>query len=117
MRFLVFCLLLIPAVQLAAGWAMRYHAPKKINSWVGYRTERSMQNEESWKFANQYCGRLWMLFGAAMLVVSAATCISLRFVSEKTAALLAAVAVSVQTAELLLALFPVKRALKKKFQK
>ena len=46
MRFLVFCLLLIPAVQLAAGWAMRYHAPKKINSWVGYRTERSMQNEE-----------------------------------------------------------------------
>ena len=118
MRFLVFCLLLIPAVQLAAGWAMRYHAPKKkINSWVGYRTERSMQNEESWKFANQYCGRLWMLFGAAMLVVSAASCISLRFVSKKTAALLAAVAVSVQTAELLLTLFPVERALKKKFQK
>ena len=100
MRFLVFCLLLIPAVQLAAGWAMWYHAPKKINSWVGYRTERSMQNEESW-----------------MLVVSAASCISLRFVSKKTAALLAAVAVSVQTAELLLTLFPVERALKKKFQK
>ena len=33
------------------------------------------------------------------------------------AALLAAVAVSIQTAELLLALFPVERALKKKFQK
>ena len=56
-------------------------------------------------------------FGAAMLVVSAASCISLRFVSKKTAALLAAVAVSVQTAELLLTLFPVERALKKKFQK
>ena len=117
MAFLIICTLLIPAVQLLAGWAMRFHAPKKINAWVGYRTERSMQNEESWKFANQYCGRLWMLFGAAMLVVSVASCISLRFVSEKTAALLAAVAVSVQTAELLLTLFPVERALKKKFQK
>ncbi|WP_455249284.1 SdpI family protein [Ruminococcus sp.] len=117
MAFLIICTLLIPAVQLLAGWAMRFHAPKKINAWVGYRTERSMQNEESWKFANQYCGRLWMLFGAAMLVVSAASCISLRFVSKKTAALLAAVAVSVQTAELLLTLFPVERALKKKFQK
>lgn len=28
--------------------------PKKINWWYGYRTSRSMQNEEIWKVAQAY---------------------------------------------------------------
>ena len=38
MVFLMICTFLIPVIQVIAGWAMRYHTPKQINSWIGYRT-------------------------------------------------------------------------------
>ena len=31
--------------------------PKKINWWYGYRTSRSMQNEEIWKIAQKYASK------------------------------------------------------------
>ena len=44
MIFLIFCVLCIPIIQLIGGWCMRYHTPKKINSWIGYRTTNAMKN-------------------------------------------------------------------------
>ena len=35
--------------------------PKEINYVYGYRTKRSMMNEETWRFANQYFGKAWYL--------------------------------------------------------
>ena len=31
--------------------------PKKINWWYGYRTARSMQNDEIWKVAQEYASK------------------------------------------------------------
>lgn len=31
--------------------------PKKINWWYGYRTSRSMKNEETWKAAQEYASK------------------------------------------------------------
>ena len=44
MFFLIFCVLCVPIIQLIGGWCMRYHTPKKINSWIGYRTTNAMKN-------------------------------------------------------------------------
>ena len=55
MVFLMICTFLIPVIQVIAGWAMRYHTPKQINSWIGYRTMRSTKDETAWLFANRYC--------------------------------------------------------------
>ena len=41
--------------------------PKEINSLFGYRTKRSMQNEQTWKVANLYSANI-MLFGSAMVI-------------------------------------------------
>lgn len=38
------------------------YPPKKINLFYGYRTQRSMINETTWKEANQYSLRLSVLF-------------------------------------------------------
>ena len=46
------------------------YPPKKINWVIGYRTRKSMKNEEDWKFANQYCGRIWIITGLIMLAVT-----------------------------------------------
>ena len=63
MVFLMICTFLIPVIQVIAGWAMRYHTPKQINSWIGYRTMRSTKDETAWLFANRYCGKLWLTAG------------------------------------------------------
>ena len=117
MAFLIICTLLIPAVQLLAGWAMRFHAPKKINAWVGYRTTRSMQSKAAWEFANWYCGKLWMLVGSVMLAVSGLAYLGFLFLPEQAEILLLAVMIGVQILVLLLTIPPVERALKKNFGK
>ena len=41
--------------------------PKEINYLFGYRTKRSMKNEQTWKVANLYWVNI-MLFGSAMVI-------------------------------------------------
>ena len=38
------------------------YPPKKINYFYGYRTRRSMQNNETWSFANKYAAKLLINF-------------------------------------------------------
>lgn len=57
--FMFICNMIYSVVMIAGGWMMWKHCPKKINSFVGYRTSRSMRNAETWSFANQNCGRRW----------------------------------------------------------
>ena len=57
--FMLICDLIIPIVMLIGGRMMWKHCPKHINGIVGYRTARSMKNMDTWKFAHDYCGKLW----------------------------------------------------------
>ena len=85
MFFLTFCVLCVPIIQLIGGWCMRYHTPKKINSWIGYRTTNAMKNADTWKLANQYCGKLWLMIGTVSLILSAIIGFSCLFFSKKIA--------------------------------
>lgn len=38
------------------------YPPKKINYFYGYRTKRSMKNNENWSFANNYAAKLLINF-------------------------------------------------------
>jgi len=46
--------------------------PKQINDAFGYRTTRSMKNQETWRFAHQYSGKIWLYSGLALLPISIA---------------------------------------------
>ena len=61
--FMLIVVLLIPLTMLLFGWLFFRRTPKEINYVFGYRTKRSMRNEETWKFANQYFGKVWYLCG------------------------------------------------------
>ena len=55
MGFWIFMLitdLLIPVIMTVFGWYFIKQAPKNINYLFGYRTEMSMKNEDTWKFAH-----------------------------------------------------------------
>ncbi len=113
MIFLIFCVLCIPIIQLIGGWCMRYHTPKKINSWIGYRTTNAMKNADTWKLANQYCGKLWLMIGTVSLILSAIIGFSCLFFSKKIAAILILRMISVQTLVLLLTIPFVEAKLKR----
>ena len=68
MYVLFLCNLLIPVVVIVTGRIMWKHYPKNINGLVGYRTTRSMKNMDTWRFANEYCGRLWYKMGLFCLL-------------------------------------------------
>ena len=118
MGFWIFCLvmcLLIPAVMIGIGWLFRYRPPKTINGLYGYRTARSMQNQQTWRFAHETCGLLWLRIGLVLLPVSIAAMLPSLGRGTDTVGLWCVGVVLVQTALLVSSIFPVERALKRTF--
>lgn len=68
--FMFIITLLIPA-SLLLTW---YLCPKfkTINNASGYRTKRSMKNQDTWDFAQKYCARmsLYMFFPSLILAIA-----------------------------------------------
>ena len=118
MGFWVFCTascLLVPAVMLSFGWRFLKKPPKHINSFYGYRTSRSMKNQQTWDFAHQVCGRLWFRWGLVLLPLSLlAMLLVLGKDVEELGVWLMGVTV-IQIVVLLGSIVPVERALKKNF--
>lgn len=44
--------------------------PKKINALYGYRTNRTIQNETIWKFANSFFAKEFLKYSALSLVAA-----------------------------------------------
>ena len=67
--FMFIITLLIPAALLLT-W---YLCPKfkTIHNASGYRTKRSMKNQDTWNFAQKYCARmsLYMFFPSLILAI------------------------------------------------
>ena len=118
MGFWLFCTascLLVPAVMLYFGWRFLKKPPKHINSFYGYRTSRSMKNQQTWDFAHQVCGRLWFRWGLVLLPLSLlAMLLVLGQDTEELGVWLMWVTV-IQVVVLLGSIVPVERALKKNF--
>ena len=51
---------LLPAIMFLFGCIM-YEMKMFPNGIFGYKTEMSMKNQDTWDFANQYSGKLWMM--------------------------------------------------------
>ncbi len=62
-------LLILSLVFITAGLIMAKYPPKKINPIYGYRTRRSMQSPETWKFAQRVSSRKMVLCGLGGLIV------------------------------------------------
>ena len=107
--------LLIPVIMLVFGWIFRCQAPKKINVWYGYRSARSMKNEDTWVFAHQHIGRTWMIAGAVLLVISVIPMIAVYGKDMDTVSVVSLVLTVVQLIPLIVSLIPTERALKNTF--
>lgn len=113
--FMFICDLLIPFLMIICGRMMWKHSPKRINGIAGYRSKRSMKNMDTWKFAHDYCGRLWWKIGWVMLIPSAAIHVPFYNKSENAIGVMGGVLCTVQCLALILSIIPTERALKKNF--
>lgn len=113
--FLLACDLLIPLLMCICGRFMWKHPPKKINGDIGYRTKRSMKNEDTWKFAHNYCGRLWWKIGLIMLVPSVIAFVPFYNSSTDRIGLAGLILCSVQCVIMIVSIFPTEIALKRTF--
>ncbi len=106
---------LTPVLMIVAGRLMWKHFPQNINSMIGYRTKRSMKNAETWKFGNEYCGRLWFRIGRVILIPSIVILIPLVSSSEDCIGTVSLCLFIVQLSLLIGSIIPTEIALKKKY--
>ena len=99
--FMFCCTLLIPIIMIIAGNSMRLGKFKTINSIVGYRTRRSMKNQQTW--------------GSTMLVLTVIA--MLLFMGEDTdhIGVVGSVITVLQMIPLFLSIVIVEKKLREKF--
>ena len=113
--FVLCCDLLVPVIQIIAGWMMWKHCPTSINNVYGYRTKWSKKNMDTWKFAHDHCGRLWWKVGLVMLLLSAAAHLPVYGGSEDAIGNTCLIITVVQMVILIGSIFPTEAALKRTF--
>ena len=57
-------------IFLAVGFIMYKFPPKTINSLYGYRTSKSMENQDKWDFAQEYSSKETMRLGLLLSLSS-----------------------------------------------
>jgi len=113
--FMLIMVLLIPLTMIFFGWLLFRKTPKEINYVYGYRTKRSMMNEETWRFANQYFGKVWYLCG---LISAPLSVIAIAIVFGKgpgTVGMVGGIITMLQMLPLIGAIVPTESELKKNF--
>lgn len=113
--FMLIMVLLTPLAMVILGKNFEKSPPKEINSSFGYRTRRSMQNQETWDFAHQEIGKLWFKLGVSTLFLSVGAMFfpfgkSINYVSFYGLAI-----VVIQIIAMIATIFLVERELKENF--
>ena len=103
--------LLIGPLMLLISYIFAMYPPKKINYLYGYRTKRSMRNQDCWDFANRHSIRLMWKISLLTCVIQAIGVILL----DEGVALLTATIVLVTT--LIYSVYLTEKALKNTFDK
>lgn len=113
--FILIMVLLIPLTMIFFGWLLFRKTPKEINYVYGYRTKRSMMNEETWRFANQYFGKAWYLCGLISVPLSMMAITIVLGKGTETVGTIGGIITMLQMIPLVGAIIPTEIALKKNF--
>ena len=113
--FMLIMVLLIPLTMLFFGWLLFRRTPKEVIYVYGYRTKRSMMNEETWRFANQYFGKVWYLCGLISVPLSVIATALVFGKGTETVGMIGGIITMLQMIPLVGAIISTESALKKNF--
>ena len=68
--FMLFIAMVLPFIMFMSSFYFIAGGPKNINNIFGYRTGRSMINKDTWIFAHEYCGKLWLKVSIVFILAS-----------------------------------------------
>lgn len=106
---------MIPILMILFGYFFKKFGAGSINAVFGYRTKRSMKNQQTWDFANLYFARLWIKVGWIMLPISIVLMLPVLGKAVDTIGTWGGIIAMVQVVVLLISIIPVECALKKNF--
>ena len=108
-------MLITPLTMVGFGLVFLKNPPKSINSFYGYRTKRSMKNQDTWDFAHHVCGKIWLVCGLVSIPFSLIPVWLVVDKSKDVVSLTGLIVLGLQVVLLLVSLTPVERALKNHF--
>ena len=76
-----------------------------------------MKNQDTWKFAHEYCGKLWYKWGMIMLILTIIVMLFLLGKSVDTIGYWGGAVCMIQLVPLIGAIFPTESALRRTFDK
>lgn len=106
----------VPVLMIVVGKVLIKNPPKTINGIYGYRTKRSRVNQNTWDFAQLYCGKLWWKIGWIMLPFSIIGMLPVIGKNDDFVGIAGAVIITIQCIIMFVSIFFVERALKRKFR-
>lgn len=101
---------IIPALSLVMGLLLCFNPPRNINRWWGYRSRRSMSNQQVWDYAQKQAGMWQLRFFILHLLLG----IIMYTMSENTEILIGGL--TVQTILMCMIMPLVERQLKQNFK-
>ena len=107
--------LLLPLIMVGLGNYFLKGGPRQVNSMFGYRTARSMKNEDTWKFAHRHCGRIWRRWGITLAFFSLAVMLSTLDKGVPAMGRTGAILSLMQCVMLVASIFPTEWALRRTF--
>lgn len=108
-------ILIMPLMMVGFGLLLMKNPPKRINSYYGYRTRRSVRSQETWDFAHYYFGKLWLVCGLVSLPISLVPLCLVLGKSEQVISVAGLIVLGIQTLLLLVTILLTERALMKNF--
>ena len=112
---MLFVVLLMPLTMVGFDLVFMKNPPKRINDFYGYRTKRSMRNQDTWIFAHHFFGKLWLVCGLVCVPLSL---VPMCLVADKSNDLIGMTGLIVVFLQAILMLTPIiltEKALKKNY--
>lgn len=113
--FLTSILATLPIIMLVLGKNFVRVRPRRKNCKIYYRTERSMVDETTTRFAHQFCGKFYLWMGKRLLLITIILSIIFLKMSLQVYETMSGVWLLVETIILLIAVPFTEHALQEKF--
>lgn len=109
--------LILPIMMIGCGMYFSKLKPKLDEGGFGFRTERSTKNRMTWKYAHKCCGRLWVKYGWASLMMTVGILVPTIAMGASLSkfSMMSAMMMCVSGAMLLLGFLQTERALSNQF--
>lgn len=107
--------IIMSLTMIGFGFLFIKRPPKEINSVIGYRTPMSTKNKNTWDFAHNYSGKVWIRSGIITAIISSVFVFALQNLKNYNQLML--ILFYIQIAVLLLVIPLTEIALRKVFDK